>query len=130
MNGVKRTPPSREAARAGYETADVPPRSALAAAGGLVALVLLAAAAAALMLDSFDYGPAPPGEASFARPGPGLSTDPTRELTVHRQSEDIRLEAFGWVDRQAGIARIPIGEAMRLVAREGWPEPPAPEAGR
>jgi hypothetical protein len=36
-----------------------------------------------------------------------------------RERQRRELDAWGWVDREAGIARIPIERAMDIVAREG-----------
>jgi hypothetical protein len=38
-----------------------------------------------------------------------------------------RLNSYGWVDQQAGIARIPIDRAMALLAQRGLPT--RPQAG-
>jgi hypothetical protein len=38
-----------------------------------------------------------------------------------------RLNSTGWVDKQRGIAHIPIADAMRLTAQQGipdWPNSP------
>lgn len=40
------------------------------------------------------------------------------DLERLRESEQTELDALGWVDRRAGIARIPIADAMALYARE------------
>ena len=37
-------------------------------------------------------------------------------------AEEAQLESFGWIDRSAGIARIPIEDALRIVASEGLPQ--------
>jgi hypothetical protein len=34
------------------------------------------------------------------------------------------LDSYGWIDRPAGIARIPIGRAMQIIAAEGLPKTP------
>jgi hypothetical protein len=38
-----------------------------------------------------------------------------------RRTENARLQSYGWVDRTAGIARIPIDQAMELLATRGFP---------
>jgi hypothetical protein len=38
---------------------------------------------------------------------------------------DRELATYGWIDRQHGIVRIPIVEAMQQLARRGWPQPTA-----
>jgi hypothetical protein len=54
-------------------------------------------------------------------PGPRLQTDPHRDLRELVSAEDAVLESYGWVDREAGIARIPISRAMELLAERGLP---------
>jgi hypothetical protein len=41
-----------------------------------------------------------------------------REL---RDREDELLTSYGWVDRNAGVVRIPIEEAMKIVVQRGLP---------
>jgi hypothetical protein len=63
--------------------------------------------------------PSPVAEAlPDAPPEPRLQTSPPDDLKAFRAAEDARLETYGWVDRQAGIVRIPIERAMELVAGE------------
>jgi hypothetical protein len=57
---------------------------------------------------------------------------PLGELAALRQREDRLLHGYAWVDRQAGIVRIPIDDAIDLVASRGLParadraQPPEP----
>ena len=52
-------------------------------------------------------------------PEPTLQISPKADLARFRQEQQKTLDGYAWVDRDQGIARIPIGEAMRLVARRG-----------
>jgi hypothetical protein len=52
-------------------------------------------------------------------PAPRLQTDPRADLEALRARDAHILETYGWVDRDAGIARIPITRAMALLAAEG-----------
>jgi hypothetical protein len=52
---------------------------------------------------------------------PRLQTDPHRDLRELVGAENAVLESYGWVDREAGIARIPISRAMELLAERGLP---------
>jgi len=54
-------------------------------------------------------------------PEPRLQTTPREDLRELRASEDELLSSYGWVDRNAGIVRIPINEAMRLTLERGLP---------
>ena len=54
-------------------------------------------------------------------PEPRLQTDPREDLTNMRQAEEQLLTSYGWVDRNAGVVRIPIEQAMKLTAERGLP---------
>jgi hypothetical protein len=54
-------------------------------------------------------------------PEPRLQTDPRDDMANLRRSEDEVLDSYAWVDRNAGIVRIPIEQAMKLVAERGIP---------
>jgi hypothetical protein len=49
-------------------------------------------------------------------PGPPLPTAPQPDLQAYLQAKQQRLHSIGWVDAGAGIAHIPIEDAMTLVA--------------
>ena len=54
-------------------------------------------------------------------PEPRLQTNPREDLADLRRAEDRVLDSYGWVDKDAGIVRIPIDEAMRLTVERGLP---------
>ena len=54
-------------------------------------------------------------------PLPQLQELPTLDITQLRASENATLASYGWVDQQAGIVRIPISEAIRVIAERGLP---------
>ena len=54
-------------------------------------------------------------------PEPRLQTDPRQELSDLRAKEDQWLGSYGWVDRNAGVVRIPIEAAMKLTLQRGLP---------
>lgn len=60
-----------------------------------------------------------------APPDPRLQIDPVLDLTTFRAQEDARLHGYAWVDKNAGIVRIPIERAMELIAERGVPRAPA-----
>jgi hypothetical protein len=57
---------------------------------------------------------------------PQLQKNPRIELADVKKEEGQRLRTYGWVDPQAGIARIPIARAMDILAERGLPKVPAP----
>jgi len=63
-------------------------------------------------------------------PEPRLQTDPRADLLSLRAAEDRVLNTYGWVDRNTGIVRIPIDEAMKLTVERGLPSRPAREPSK
>jgi hypothetical protein len=58
-------------------------------------------------------------------PEPRLQVNPGRDLTEHRRAEQEILDGYGWVDKKAGIVRIPIEQAMDILAKRGGTAPPS-----
>jgi hypothetical protein len=54
-------------------------------------------------------------------PLPRLQAAPHTDILEYWDSEQKALHSYGWVDRQKGIAHIPIDEAMRMVVQRGLP---------
>ena len=59
---------------------------------------------------------------------PRLVTSEPAVLGQFRAQEDALLTSWGWVEKDRGVARMPIDEAMKIVAERGLPTFPAPEA--
>ncbi len=71
-----------------------------------------------------------PGSRALAREpvvpaGPLLQVDPGVDLTMTRTDNARELETYGWVDRPAGVVRLPIERAMDLLVQRGPPPVPA-----
>ena len=85
-----------------------------------------------------DPPPSPLSEARAHRrpPEPRLQPSPREDLAAMRAEENAQLRGYGWVDRGAGIARIPVDRAVEILLEQGLPvvtlpKPPAqpqPEA--
>jgi hypothetical protein len=60
-------------------------------------------------------------EAHRLPPEPRLQTNPRRDLADLRAREDETLNGYSWVDRNAGIVRIPIEEAIKKTLEKGLP---------
>lgn len=63
----------------------------------------------------------------------GHANDPQQDLREMRSNTEKDLNSYGWVDEKNGIARIPIQEAMKIIAQKGQlPEskPAARAAGK
>lgn len=58
-------------------------------------------------------------------PQPRLQTHPLRDMQDLRAGEKETLSSYGWVDRSAGVVRLPIERALELTAERGLPSKPA-----
>jgi hypothetical protein len=54
-------------------------------------------------------------------PTPNLQKQPFKDIYMLRQGETEKLTSYGWVDKEGGIARIPIDHAMELMLQRGFP---------
>jgi len=112
---------------AAFERQDAPPRGVAYAILGLFAGIAISAIFVGALLYSFE--PAAPRETGAAIKGDTLASDAPR-LEISPGTDAARVEAqaqhmldgYAWVDRPAGLARIPIERAMELTAKQGWPD--------
>ena len=63
-------------------------------------------------------------------PAPRLQVNPYSDVGTLRQHEEQVLSSYGWVDKSAGVVRIPIERAMGLVAQRGIPPATALAEGK
>lgn len=56
-----------------------------------------------------------------ARAVPHLQMMPAEELGEFRAKEEAELNSYGWIDRTAGVVRIPVARAMDLLLERGLP---------
>ena len=61
------------------------------------------------------------GQDTQVPPAPRLQTNPREDLRLLRTKEEEVLTTYAWVDKPAGVVRIPIDEAMRLLLKRGLP---------
>lgn len=76
--------------------------------------------------------PIPEAAARPLPPEPRLQASPERDLAAYRAEQAARQTSYGWVDREAGVARIPVARAVDLLAERGLlaaPAVAAPGAG-
>ncbi|VCU68794.1 hypothetical protein PIGHUM_00852 [Pigmentiphaga humi] len=87
------------------------------AIGGMAAIAVAAGAAVAL-LEAWDRGRdvVPMDEPQHWASGPLLETAPRDALETYLAEKRALLAGYGWVDPAAGIARVPIEQAMRAIA--------------
>ncbi len=57
-------------------------------------------------------------------PEPRLQVEPEIDLQQLKAKQDSLLNSYGWVSKEAGIARIPISEAMAIMLKRGFPVRP------
>jgi hypothetical protein len=97
-----------------------------------IGLALLAIAAFAIVIGVFRYleyatsglpsrTAAPPTNALERPPAPQLEETPAQDLEREKAAEYQLLHTYGWVDKSAGVVRLPIDRAMDLVAQRGLP---------
>lgn len=91
----------------------------LAVAAALVCTVLLGAITSRLARR--DPPPSPLAEAGVRvlPPEPRLQRSPPADMATFRAHELAILGSYGWVDRDAGIARIPVERAIELTVAPG-----------
>ncbi len=61
---------------------------------------------------------------------PGHVTDPQQDLRDMLAADRAKLGQTRWVDEKAGIAEIPVEEAMKIIAEKGLPAVAAPIAAK
>ena len=54
-------------------------------------------------------------------PTPNLQKQPFKDVYMLRQAEAAKLGSYGWVDKDGGVARIPIDRAMDVMMQRGFP---------
>lgn len=115
----------------GYERSDADARTVAAAGAALVLMLVLVLAAMfglyrflAERPRPFDVPRPPLAGARAPQPAPRLEVSPTAALAELRAREAEALTTYGWMDREAGIVRIPIERAMEMIARDGLPVRP------
>jgi hypothetical protein len=118
----------------GYEHSDVPIRPLMISLGILAAMLVVVSGVVAGLFYLFeasaaksDPKPLPLAAEQPATPGPLLQVSPRQDLEEFREHEQRELTTPAWIDREAGVARIPIELAIKQVAERGLPEWPAVE---
>lgn len=113
-----------------HETSDVNIRGILLFGAGLIVVALIVHLAIWVLFRYFDSREASkvPAEYPLAvtqgqrlPPEPRLQINPRQDLRDMRTGEDTALGSYGWVDKNAGVVRIPIQEAMKIVVQRGLP---------
>ena len=61
------------------------------------------------------------GEDVRLPPEPRLQVEPRQDLSAYREREATLLGGYHWIDKAAGVVRIPIDDAMKRVVERGVP---------
>jgi hypothetical protein len=136
---LHRLPPGVDAddLAAGYERSDMRPAVVLGGAAALLVILLLVlilitsfeAAVTGVpftigqprdLIQGLQAAPAP------TPPAPRLEAQSGETLDPYRAAAEQKLDHYHWVNRQAGIAGIPVEQAMDLLAQQGLPARPTP----
>jgi hypothetical protein len=122
-----------------FEKADVQPNTIYWYLGALAISVILSYVVCVYVLRlttkmAVDYDTPPPmirqemGSAYEAMPPeprlqgvPGHGNDPQTDLRQKVESDTEANKKYGWIDQNAGIAQIPVQDAMKIIAEKGLP---------
>ncbi|HEY5895371.1 MAG TPA: hypothetical protein VIT91_19285 [Chthoniobacterales bacterium] len=116
-----------------YEKSDASARGVWIFGMALSLSVVLVVFGIGAMLKFLSAHPTSPERASWVTspgaevPAPRLQADPRAEMQEYRARQEALLKGYGWVDRERGIVRMPIDQAMDVIAERGvhptktWP---------
>ena len=119
-----------------HEASDVNIRGIMTFAAGLLAFGAVVYVVVWLLFGYFDRResrssaslafPLATGQDDRRPPQPRLQANPREDMEKMREAEDSLLKSYRWVDRNSGVVRIPIEDAIRLTLERGLPSrPPA-----
>ena len=112
-----------------HETSDVDVRPLAWLGVGLAALILISIVAVKGIFELLDRQQArndvvPPPmmiQRPQQPPEPRLQTTPVPNRKLIVEQENKLLTTYGWVNSKSGVARIPVDQAMKLLAERGLP---------
>lgn len=112
-----------------HETRDADTRKLAWMGVAMVALVVFGFIVTEIAFHVFvGIRPIKPPTALFTRsqmpPPPLIQEHSGGELARYLEGQDQLLDTYGWVNRKAGIVRIPISRAMALLLQKGFPVRP------
>ena len=124
---------------AGYEHGDMDPGVVVSAAVALLVMlgiVLLAVTLLEQVMVGLPFTISRPADlisglqasAAPTPPRPALEAEPGQTLDPYRTYQTQKLNSYAWVDRSAGVIRMPIDRAIDVTAQRGLPGRPAPTA--
>ena len=128
-------PAFMEAVDAGHEISDVNVKGLFVFAFALVCSVAVILAVVAVIFGGLGFlngkvtayrAAQEPGSGSLVKTapnyqGPLLQARPEEDLRGMRAQNAADLRSYTWIDRQAGVVRLPVDRAMDLLAARGLP---------
>lgn len=102
-----------------YEPRDAPPRAVALGVLGLFGLIGVAALVVAGLFQLWSAAPSAPSKPDV--PAPRLESREGEDRPALDAAAEAKLKGYGWTDRAAGKAHIPIERAMELQVQHGWP---------
>ncbi len=133
MTEPKPEPIPEQSLQLGYEVRDANIKAILWFALALAVVLVVVTGGIGLFYNYLNVryiersGPPPPllPEAQGLPPQPLLQRNPSIEMQQMRRETQAVLNSYGWVDKEAGVVRIPITRAMQLTLERGLPTQPA-----
>lgn len=120
MEPTESTAPHPASHGQGYETRDANPRALMIFGAVLVVSLVVVQLGLLGVYRVFEHERKP-------EPETNAPVNLYQQLQTLRQNEDDTLTSYDWIDRKAGIIRIPIDRAMDLVAERGVPKGKGPQ---
>jgi len=112
----------------GYETQDVPGPLVFWSLTSLAIVIVISAIFVfgffvflRAQPDSVTPQPSPFASERLLPPAPRLQADPPLELSEYNAKMEKATNSYGWVDKSAGIAHIPVDDALNIIAERGLP---------
>jgi hypothetical protein len=123
----------RHGSTAGHEANTLRVRGLLGFAAALIGVTVLVQVILAVVMREFSSEEKELDSLAVPRyagdtggfPAPRIQPDPAEELTKMKTEDLGQLGQYGWIDRTAGIAHIPVDRAIDILAKRGLPIPAA-----
>ncbi len=116
----------RDATSFDHEPSDISSRVVAWIAAGLGLFVLATPLVMPFAFPQSMHHLTPVVRPALASDAPPRAVTPWRELQLQRRGDDEFSKTYGWTDRAAGVVRIPVARAAKLIAKRGLPGWPSP----
>jgi len=109
--------PNLSAAGPKHERSDVDARVVAIALFAVICIVVVVAFVVKAFLAASAPSRAGPTDTPIAAPV-RLGSDPAGEIAAYQEEKLRQLDGYGWVDRDRGIAHVPIARAVQMMAEQ------------